>query len=408
MRNASGGVCLVHELGQLRRAEEFLDGSHHGANVHQGLRRDFACFLGVHALASIALHAGQANAELVLDQLAHRTNAAVTEMVDIIGGNAFCALVQCHDVLHGLHDVLFGQRGGIELGVKAQLLIDLVAADFCQVIALRAEEQTFQRCTCGVNGRRLAGTIALVQLDERFFLRGGGVAVKRAQHHFVGAQQLDDFVARFSNTQRAQQQRCRLLALAVDTHGKHVALVRFKFQPSTAARNNFSVVDKLVGRLVALGREVHARAAHQLGNNNTLGAVDDEGAATSHLREIAHKDVLLFDFARLKVDEAHVHEQRSLIGNVLLLAFVNAVLRFAKVMCAKFNAKSLSIVLDGSHVSKSLLNAFRLEPLKALRLDCDQIRDIHNVGNLRKASAGSIIPGHSAFSFLVSAGFPTP
>ena len=39
-----------------------------------------------HALFDDALHAQQADAELVLDQLADRAHAAVAEVVDVVGG----------------------------------------------------------------------------------------------------------------------------------------------------------------------------------------------------------------------------------------------------------------------------------------------------------------------------------
>jgi hypothetical protein len=50
-------VVLVHELRQLRRAEELLDRRDDGADVDQGLRRDRLDVLRGHALADDALHA---------------------------------------------------------------------------------------------------------------------------------------------------------------------------------------------------------------------------------------------------------------------------------------------------------------------------------------------------------------
>ncbi len=82
VRDAGGGIGLVHELRQLRGAEEFLDGGDDRVDVHQGLRGDLVGFLHAHALAHDALHAGQADTELVLDQLADRADAAVAEVVD--------------------------------------------------------------------------------------------------------------------------------------------------------------------------------------------------------------------------------------------------------------------------------------------------------------------------------------
>ena len=77
-------VVLVHELRQLRRSEELLDRGDDGAHVDQGLRRDRLDVLRGHALADDALHAGQTGADLVLDELADRADAAVAEVVDVV------------------------------------------------------------------------------------------------------------------------------------------------------------------------------------------------------------------------------------------------------------------------------------------------------------------------------------
>ena len=50
------GVVLVHELRQLARAEELLDGGDDRADVDQGLGRDRLDVLGRHALADDTLH----------------------------------------------------------------------------------------------------------------------------------------------------------------------------------------------------------------------------------------------------------------------------------------------------------------------------------------------------------------
>src|SRR5690606_21740388 len=62
-------VVLVHELRQLGRSEELLDRGHDGTDVDQRLRRDRLDVLRGHALAHHALHAGQADTDLVLDEL---------------------------------------------------------------------------------------------------------------------------------------------------------------------------------------------------------------------------------------------------------------------------------------------------------------------------------------------------
>ena len=406
VRDAGGGVRLVHELRELRASEELLDGRHDGTDVHQGLRRDLVGLLHAHALAHDALHAGQADAELVLDELAHRADAAVAEVVDVVGLEALLALVQRHDVLHRAHDVLVGEGGCLVVRVEAELLVDLVAAHLRQVVALRVEEQALEERAGRVDGGRLAGTEALVQLDERLLLRGGGVAVERAQHHLARAEKFDDLLARLGEAEGAHEQRGRLLALAVDAHGQDVALVGLELEPRAAARDDLRVVDGLVGGLVALGGEVDARRADELGHHDALGAVDDERAARGHEREIAHEHVLLFDLAGLAVDEADLDEQRRLIGDVLLLALVDRVLRLAELVATKLHAHVLRAVLDGADVPKRLRQTFALEELEAFRLDGDEVRDVHDVRDLREASPISVKAGLISRFSLSHEAFP--
>ena len=79
-------VGLIHELGERRGAEELLDRSDDRADVDQRLRRHLALILGLggHPFADDTLHPREADAELVLQKLADRTDAAVSEMVDIV------------------------------------------------------------------------------------------------------------------------------------------------------------------------------------------------------------------------------------------------------------------------------------------------------------------------------------
>ena len=94
-------VVLVHELTQLAGPEELLDGSDHGADVDQGLRRDRLDVLGRHALAHHPLHTGQADADLVLDQLADRADAAVGEVVLVVESVARLAVREVEHVGRG-------------------------------------------------------------------------------------------------------------------------------------------------------------------------------------------------------------------------------------------------------------------------------------------------------------------
>src|SRR6185503_4054218 len=100
VRQTRERVVLVHELRQLRRAEELLDRRHHGADVDQGLRRDRLDVLRRHALAHDA----------DLDRLAG-TRARQGRQVD----------VQRREVLDRGDDVVTRQDGVRERDVQAEL-----------------------------------------------------------------------------------------------------------------------------------------------------------------------------------------------------------------------------------------------------------------------------------------------
>ena len=84
VRDLGERVGLIHELRELRRAEELLD---HGGGrfvIDQLLRHQGLDVLQAHPLLDRPLHPHQSDPELVLDQLADRAHAAVAEMVDVI------------------------------------------------------------------------------------------------------------------------------------------------------------------------------------------------------------------------------------------------------------------------------------------------------------------------------------
>ena len=84
-------VVLVHELRQLRGAEELLDRGGHRLGVDQFLRGQAFALGERQALLDGALDADQADAEHVLGHFADRTHAAVAQVVDVVDGAATVA-----------------------------------------------------------------------------------------------------------------------------------------------------------------------------------------------------------------------------------------------------------------------------------------------------------------------------
>ena len=77
-------VRLVHELRELRGAEELAHRGRRRLRVDQIVRHDGVDLDRRHALLDRALHAQEADAVLVLHQLADRAHAAVGEVVDVV------------------------------------------------------------------------------------------------------------------------------------------------------------------------------------------------------------------------------------------------------------------------------------------------------------------------------------
>ena len=441
-------VGLIEELRQLGGAEELLDRRGNRAGVDQGLGRDVVRLGDGHALAHGALQARQADADLVLQQLAHGAQAAVAQMVDIV--NTADAVVQADAVAHGRHNVvhndvlghqvadveadgllqrlligifldqtleggnvhLFGNAhaGGIEIqeggsvgkivaddldveaaalvfGVqhhavdarplnligqlagnrlargsqnlaglgmhdvlrrdaardargKRQLLVELIATDLGQIVSLGIEQQTADQGIGAVDCRGLAGTQLFIDLEQTCFHALGGIALQRRLQVLFRAQQVGDFVVG-AVADGAQQYGHGQLARAVDAHPHHVVGIGFVFQPGAAAGDDGSGIERLAGLINGLGI-VNAGGANQLGDNDTLRAVDDEGTRIGHLRQFGHENALFFlaghlhsPLAGLLVEELGVNVEPSGVGIVALLALFFGIRRLLKLEAFK-------------------------------------------------------------------------
>ena len=377
------GVGLVHELRQLRGAVELLDGGHDRADVDEALRGDVICILAGHALADNTLHAAHADAELVLHELAHGADAAVAKVVDVVELLVGIALVKREQVAQGADDVLGGEDLLVCRDVQAELLVDLVATNAGQVIALVVEVEALDEGASGVHGGRLAGALATVDLDEGVFARGGDVALDGGADDVGVSEEVHDLIVGLRNAEGAQQDRRALATLAVDGDDQVAVLVDLKLEPGAARGNELHMVH--LHAVVDLRGEVHARRADELRHDDALGAIDDEGASVGHEREVAHEDELFLDFAGLLVDEAHLDEEGCLIGDVLGAAFGDGAWRVAKLVLAKRHLHRSRGVLDGRELSEGLGKPIGHEVLERLLLDRDKVGQRHGLRDLAEA-----------------------
>ena len=99
-------VILIHELRQRRRSEELAYCSYNGADIDERLRSERFVVLNGHSLLDDLIHTGKTDSELILEKLSDAAQAAVAEMVDIVGGTD--AVRKAEEVVDRRKDILAG------------------------------------------------------------------------------------------------------------------------------------------------------------------------------------------------------------------------------------------------------------------------------------------------------------
>ncbi len=200
VRDLRQRVGLVHELRELARSEELADGGHDRLGVHQVVRHGRRHLLvHRHLFLDGALHAHQADAELVLEQLAHRAHAAVAQVVDIVHRKAADApqLEQVADhvvEILGVQDLAVQRMPVLVLrvrspgrrrvfGVVVDLDVELHAAHAREIVFARVEEHALEQLRGRVQRGRVARTQLAVDLQQRVVLRLHRVLLERRRDH---------------------------------------------------------------------------------------------------------------------------------------------------------------------------------------------------------------------------------
>src|SRR5216684_4217636 len=182
VRDFAERVGLVHELAELRRAEELANRGHDRLGVYQVVRHRRGHFLvHAHLFLDGAFHADEADTELVFEQLANRANATVAEMIDVVDDADVFA--QLEEILDGRNEVRRIQRAVIQGRVQAHLDVELQAANAAEIVLARVEEHAAEKVRGRFQCRWIAGAQLAVDLDERFLRRADGVLVQRAREH---------------------------------------------------------------------------------------------------------------------------------------------------------------------------------------------------------------------------------
>ena len=159
------------------------------------------------------------------------------------------------------------------------------------------------------------GELALLEEEG-----GGGVEV--AEHGFIAVEALGE------EAQGAHEGGAQELALAVDAGVEQALGVQLELDPGAAVGDDLGAVEALVRG----DAEEHAGAAVQLAHDHALGAVDDEGAAVGHDRQVAEVDFRVLALLEAAVAlvvlvelvEAHADLQGGGHGGAALHALVHA------------------------------------------------------------------------------------
>ena len=325
-------VRLIHELAQLGCPEELLDRCNHRPDVDQSLRCDRFRILCGHTLADHTLEACQPDADLILNQLPDCTNTTVLEVVDVIDPESLGTLVEAHQVLDRCDHVLVGDQallGSFEVvehldrRIATELLVELVATHACEVVPFRSSEERLDEAASRLDRGEFPRTELAIEVEESLVLRRCRVLLECVAHELGVAEQRDDFLIGFRNTERTQECGHELATFTIDTHADRFLLVDIELEPRTAARYHLARVCWPSGGLVTSLVEVHTRAAHKLAHNDTLSAVDDERAIARHHREVAKEHLLFLDLTRFLVEEPGSHIQRTCIVGVTILRVLN-------------------------------------------------------------------------------------
>ncbi|MCY1501411.1 hypothetical protein D9M68_354870 [compost metagenome] len=217
-------------------------------------------------------------------------------------------------------------------------------------------------------------------------------------------ERVEDFLGAVA--QRAQQDGRRQLAATVDTDEYRVLGIELEVQPGATVGNDASGVQQLAGAvgLATVVVEEHTRGTVQLGNDDALGTVDDEGTVLGHQGDFPHVDFLFLDvldrFVRrflVEDDQAHFYTQRDGEGHAAQHALLHVECRLAQAIADVFQGCVAGIAdnrengLEGrmqTDVTDLILACACLQEFAiGIQLDGQQIRHIHDVRQLAKVLA---------------------
>jgi hypothetical protein len=289
VRDLGQRIILVHELRQLRGAEEFLDRGRHRLGVDHFLRHQRFGLGDGQPFLDRALDAHQANSESVLSHFADGPHTPIAQMVNVV--NAAVAIADIDQNLQDVEDVFLGQHIGTRDLLAAHTAVELHAADGRNVVALVVEEQVVEQILGGVLGGRLAGAHHAIDLDQRLEARLGRIDPQRvgdvrAAIQIIGVQRVDALDAGLDQLLDAHRGQ-HFVGLGDDFAGIGVGhVVRQHLAIQVVARHG----QQLCARILELAHVARSDAAAFLDDHLVTDAdLETGGLAAQALRYQLHR-----------------------------------------------------------------------------------------------------------------------
>jgi hypothetical protein len=206
-------------------------------------------------------------------------------------------------------------------------------------------------------------------------------------------------------TEKCGDEEFATTTATVEVNVEEVVLVELDFEPSAAVRNDTEGKQLLAGG-VAILLKAEARGTMELGNDDALGTVDDEGAALGHHRDFAHVDFLVFN--ELFLAEAEFDVEGNGVSDAVLDALDLGIAGLAEGVGNVFEDEAPVVGFDRKNLAENGLETlgFALFVRHALLeeteirsdLDFDQVGRLYDFTKLTEVKTLELIAvGHDDF-----------
>ena len=188
---------------------------------------------------------------------------------------------------------------------------------------------------------------------------------------------LDDLLVS-SETQSSQECCKRELTCTVYTNVHDTVLVFLELEPCTSVRNDLGCVEDSISILLtSLAAEVSSRRSYDLGDNNSLGTVNNECTVIRHDREITDISILFLALACLCVTETKLDLQRSSVVAVFLVTIIQLTYGMCgiELFTKEIDLPNTLRIRYGRYFLEDLLDSLVEEPVVRILLDLDKIGD---------------------------------